>query len=386
MTAWITAVFVLLLAACGGGSSGSSGTTTPPPTCTNSCPTSGMRDITSLELSRQMGVGWNLGNSLEAIGGETAWGNPPVTQAMMDAVKAAGFTTIRIPLSWEQYADANDQISATWMARVTQVVGYAHNAGLYTIINIHWDGGWMQPTYAAQASVNARLTKFWTQIATNFRDADDTLLFAGTNEVGVEGDYGPPTAENAAVQNGFNQVFVNAVRATGGNNAVRHLVVQSYLTNIDDAVSFTKLPTDTVANRMMLEVHFYDPYDFTLNTSSNAIWQWGATATDPNAVEAWGNEPHVDEQFQKMKAAFIDLGVPVILGEYSATSRTDVPGSEAYRLAWDQYITESAVAHGLVPVYWDSGATDNHTSGLFDRSTGAQAFPDIVSAIVAAGH
>ena len=103
--------------------------------------------------------GWNLGNSLEAIGGETNWGNAPATQAMLNAVKAAGFNSVRIPMSWKQYADSDDNIRADWMARVTEVVNYARNAGLYAVINIHWDGGWMQPNYATQAMANARITR-----------------------------------------------------------------------------------------------------------------------------------------------------------------------------------------------------------------------------------
>jgi endoglucanase len=346
----------------------------------------GMRDLTSLALSQQMGAGWNLGNSLEAIGGETAWGNPPVTQAFMDAVKAAGFKTVRIPVSWAQYADANDDIDPAWMARVTQVVGYAQQAGLYAIVDIHWDGGWMVPTYAQQATVNARLTKFWTQIASNFKDHDDTLLFAGTNEVHVEGQYGPPTAENYTVQNGFNQVFVNAVRATGGNNLARHLVVQGYNTNIDDTVSVATVPTDPMPDRLMMEVHFYDPYDFTLNASS-AIWQWGAGATDPSATETWANEAYVDAQFAKMKVAFVDRGIPVVLGEYGAIRRTEYPGAEAYRTAWDAYVAHSAWSQGAVPIYWDAGApTENHSTGLFDRTTGAQVYPDLIGALVDAAR
>jgi endoglucanase len=341
----------------------------------------GMRDLTSLQLSKLMGAGWNLGNSLEAIGGETAWGNPAVNQAMFNAVKAAGFKTVRIPLSWKQYADASDNISATWMARVKQVVDEAHSAGLVTIINIHWDGGWMQPTYAQQAMVNARITKFWTQIANNFKAYDDTLLFAGTNEVMVTNVYSAPTVENQTVQNSFNQTFVNAVRATGGNNAARHLVVQGYNTNIDWTVSYAVVPTDTVASRLSMEVHYYDPYDFTLNTSSN-IWQWGAGATDPNATETWANEAYADGQFQKMKTRFVDQGIPVILGEYAAISRTNITGAEAYRTKWDQYIAHSAFTHGAVPVYWDAGATANNGTGLFNRSTGAQAYPALIATIV----
>lgn len=341
-----------------------------------------MRNLTSLQLSQLMGAGWNLGNSLEAIGGETAWGNPATTQAFMTAVKAAGFKTARIPVSWKQYADANDVISATWMARVTQVVDYAQAAGLYAIINIHWDGGWMQPTYAAQAVANARLTKFWTQIANNFKAYDDTLLFAGTNEVMVDGDYGTPKAEYVAVQNGFNQQFVTAVRATGGNNAVRHLVVQGFNTNIDHTINFAVLPTDTAKDRLMMEVHFYDPYDFALNDKST-IWQWGAGATDARAKLAGFDEAWVDAQFQRMKAKYVDNGVPVILGEFGAIRRTEYAGAEGFRLAWDQYTARSAWTHGLVPVYWDAGAPrDNHSMGLFDRATGTQVYPDIISALV----
>jgi len=341
-----------------------------------------MRDLTSLQLSKLMGAGWNLGNSLEAIGGETAWGNPATTQTFLDAVKAAGFKTVRIPVSWKQYADASDVIGATWMARVTQVVDYAKNAGLFAVINIHWDGGWMQPTYAQQAMANARITKFWTQIANNFKAYDDTLLFAGTNEVMVEGDYGTPKAEYTTVQNGFNQAFVTAVRATGGNNAVRHLVVQGFNTNIDHTVNFAVMPTDTAKDRLMMEVHYYDPYNFTLNDKS-AIWQWGAGATDPKATETWANEAYADAQFQKMKTKFVDKGIPIILGEFGAIRRTEYPGAEAYRLAWDRAIARSAWARGLVPVYWDAGAaTENHSMGLFDRKTGAQVYPELIRALV----
>jgi len=344
--------------------------------------TSGMRNLTSLQLSQLMSPGWNVGNSLEAIGGETAWGNPMVNQALMNAVKAAGFKTVRIPVSWKQYADANDNISATWMARVTEVVGYARNAGLYAIINIHWDGGWMQPTYAQQATVNARITKFWTQIANNFKNHDDYLLFAGSNEVMVDGDYGTPTVEYYTVQNSFNQTFVNAVRATGGNNALRHLIVQGFNTNIDHTYNFFTVPSDSATRRLMVEIHYYDPFNFTLNDTSS-IWQWGAIATDASATETWANESWADTQFQKMKSRFIDgLGMPVLMGEYGAISRTDLDSTQKYRTYWDQYITRSAFQHGLVPVYWDNGYTGNHTMGLFDRTSGAQAHPQLISTIV----
>ncbi len=344
-----------------------------------------MRNLTSVQLAALMGAGWNLGNSLEAIGGETAWGNPAVTQTLINSVKAAGFKTIRIPVSWSQYADSNYTISSSWMSRVTQVVNYAKSAGLYVIINIHWDGGWMQPTYANQSSVNSRITTLWTQIANNFKNYDDYLLFAGTNEVMVDGDYGTPTYEYYTVQNSFNQTFVNAVRATGGNNAVRHLIVQGFNTNIDHAYNYATIPSDSASKRLMMEVHYYDPYNFTLNASSN-IWQWGASATDSSATETWANESYVDAQFQKMKTKFADNGVAVILGEFGVISRTNISGAEAYRTKWNQYIAHSAYTHGAVPIYWDNGYTANNGMGLFDRNTGAQVYPSLISTIINAAQ
>lgn len=372
---------LLPLTGCGGGGAAAAASAPATP-ATPPVATPGMRALTSLQLSPHMGAGWNLGNALESIGGETAWGNPATTQALLNAVAAAGFKTVRIPVSWKQYADANDVISTTWLARVAEVVGYAQKAGLFAIINIHWDGGWMQPTLAAQATANARITSFWTQIAKHFKAYDDTLLFAGTNEVMVEGDYGPPKPEYVTVQNGFNQAFVTAVRATGGNNAVRHLVVQGFNTNIDHTVNFAVMPTDTTADRLMMEVHYYDPYDFTLNDKS-AIWQWGAGATDPAATATWGDAAYTDAQFQKMKTRFVDRGIPVVLGEFGAIRRTEHAGAEAYRLAWDAYIARSARAHGLVPIYWDAGAArDNHSMGLFDRTSNQPVYPELIAALV----
>ncbi|MDR7089005.1 cellulase family glycosylhydrolase [Cellvibrio fibrivorans] len=340
--------------------------------------------ITSVELTKRMGIGWNVGNSLDAIGGETNWGNPLITQQLINSVKAAGFKTIRLPVAWSKFSDeSNFVIQSAWMDRVEQVVNYALNADMYVVMNIHWDNGWMQPTYAQQAYVNNRLKIMWTQIATRFSNYDDRLLFAGTNEVMVDGDYGTPTAEYYTVQNSFNQTFVTAVRATGGKNATRHLVVQGFNTNIDHTVNFAKIPTDIVSNRLMMEVHYYDPYNFTLNTSSN-ITQWGSIATNPSATETWANESYTDAQFQKMKVNFVDKGIGVILGEYGVVSRTNVADHETYRNYWNEYITKSAYTRGLVPVYWDNGFGGNGGMALFDRASGAQLYPNLIQAIVKA--
>ncbi|HEY8876729.1 MAG TPA: glycoside hydrolase family 5 protein [Roseateles sp.] len=335
-----------------------------------------MRDITAIQMSKEMSPGWNIGNTLDATPTETSWGNPLINQALLNGIKAAGFKSVRVPVTWATHDDANYNIDPAWMARVTQVVKYARNAGLYVIINVHHDGyELMETTYAAQQANNAHLAKLWQQIAANFKDYDDYLLFAGMNEVGKSNTvWGQPKAQEwLDVVNGYNQVFVNTVRASGGNNAKRHLVVQGYETNIDISYTSAVLPTDTIANRLFFEIHYYDPYNFTLNSDSNQ-WQWGASATDPNR-ETWANEPYVDAEFQKMKTRFVDKGVPVIVGEYGAYNKPNYPGMPPYRKAWAQYVTRSAWLHGLVPMWWDTGE-------MIDRNTGAVKTPDEINTIV----
>lgn len=352
------------------------GTVAPTPP---SGPAEGALDSGVARLSRAMTPGINLGNTLEAIPNETAWGQPLTTQAVMDGYKAAGFRSVRIPVAWSQYADTEHSIEPQWMARVKQVVDHARQAGLYVVINVHWDGGWMDhPTYDRQATINAKLTRFWVQIAEAFKDYDEHLLFAGTNEVGMEKTTGTPKPEWVAVQNGFNQTFVDVVRASGGNNATRYLVVQGYFTNIDTTVASNVVPTDTVTNRLFMEVHYYDPYNFTLNGTS-AVWQWGSMATDPAATETWANEAWADSQFLKMKTRFLDRGVGVIVGEYGAYVKRNHPGMAAQRRYWAQYVTRSITRHGLVPMWWDTGE-------LIDRTTGAQKLPDVIATIVGAAR
>jgi endoglucanase len=344
-----------------------------------------MSSLNSVEFAKKFGRGWNIGNSLEAIGGETAWGNPKVTQKLIDSVKAAGFNSIRIPVAWSKFTDtASYTIDTTWMARVEEVVNYALKDSMYVIINEHWDGGWMQPTYSQQEYVNNRFAAMWQQIAVHFRDYNDHLLFAGTNEVMVDGNYGPPTVEYYTVQNGYNQTFVNTVRSTGGRNVYRYLVVQGFNTNIDYTVNYFSIPDDLIKNRLIVEVHYYDPYNFTINTGSSVI-TWGNGA--PGA-ETWANESYADGQFQKMKTNFADKNYAVIIGEYGAMARLNLGSSDLnathakYRLYYTKYITHSIVSHGLVPFIWDNGYTGNNGLGLFNRSAGTQAYPEIIDAII----
>jgi len=331
--------------------------------------------LSAANVLSRMSPGINLGNTLEAIPQETSWGNPVPNTAYFQGIRKAGFRSVRIPIAWTQYCDAQNNVRPEWMRHITDVVKMARNADLYVMINVHWDGGWLQPTPEKKEVATAKLRKLWQQIATNFRDFDDRLLFAGTNETAVEGQYGTPAPENAEIQNSFNQAFVEAVRATGGRNRQRMLVVQGYATDIDAALKYnTVMPSDTVLGRLLMELHYYSPYNFVLNDKSD-IWQWGKNADDPKHTDTWGNEDFVDAQFSKVKAAFVDKGVPVILGEYVCGMKKRFPGMNAYRLRWDEYVTASAVQHGIVPMLWDTGSA-------LDRQTGAIKDAEVVRRVV----
>jgi len=340
-------------------------------------------------LAAKMIAGWNIGNSMEVPGGETGWGNPVVSQSLIDGVKAAGFNAIRIPCAWDGYITDRETyaVSEAWFTRVKEVVDYCYNNDMYAILNIHWDSGWLEnnPTYDKQDEVNKEQYALWQQIALYFRDYDEHLLFAGTNEVHVEGDYATPTEEYLSVQQSFNQTFVNAVRSTGGKNAYRNLIVQTFNTNIAHGVNYHKMPTDEVEDRLMLEVHYYDPWDFCGETTeANIITQWGEGYSD---VSSWGQEDYLNEQFSSMKTKFADNSIPIILGEYGAMLRSSLTGEalETHIQSRNNYlktVTATAKQNGMVPFIWDNGGTGNNSFGLFDRSTGAEVHADAIDAII----
>lgn len=335
---------------------------------------SGMRHD-AFELASKINIGWNLGNSLEVPGDETAWGNPKVTKAFIDSVKKAGFNAVRIPCAWDSYIEdqATCKIKASWLARVKEVVDYCVKDDMYVIINIHWDGGWLEnhPVRTSQVQINTKQKALWQQIAVYFRDYDEHLLFAGTNEVHVDGT---PTDENFDAQMSFNQTFVHAVRSTGGRNAYRNLLVQSYNTNIDLAVSKLVMPHDNVDRRLITEVHYYDPWDF-CGLEKNEAWAtmkflWGTKFAQYGPISDRGQEDYVKAQFQKMKVNFVDKGYPVMLGEFGAITRPSLTGADlehhlASRAYFFEYIVEQAKDNGIVPFFWDNG------SGVFNRSNGS---------------
>lgn len=332
----------------------------------------------AVQLAAKIKLGWNIGNTLEAIGGETAWGNPKVTKALIDLVKQNGFNAIRIPCSWDQYvANAGTmQLKTDWLARVKEVVQYCVDNDMYVILNIHWDGGWLENnvTTGKKDAVNARQKAYWKQIATTLRDFDEHLLFAGANEPNVE------DATQMGVLLSYHQTFIDAVRSTGGRNAYRVLVVQGPSTDIEKTNNLMgTLPIDRVAGRMMAEIHYYTPYQFCLMTKDeswgNMFYYWGQgnhSTTDLSRNPTWGEESDVNKYFGMMKTKFVDKGIPVVLGEYAAIRRTSLTGdaltlhlkSRAYYL---KYVTQQAKLNGLLPFYWDEGSMGDKGSGIFNR-------------------
>lgn len=335
----------------------------------------------ALVLAGKIKLGWNLGNSMEiplTSGGETGWGNPKTTKAMIDAVKNAGFNAVRIPCAWDSYVEDRStyKVKDSWFSRVKEVVDYCVDNEMYVILNIHWDGGWLEnnPIAAKQEEVNKEQKALWKQIAIYFRNYDQHLLFAGTNEVHVADVYSDPTTENNTVQQSYNQTFVDAVRATGGKNTYRSLIVQTYNTNIAYGVKYMKLPTDAAQKRMMVEVHYYDPYNFALDTGATAINLWGADYKQYGSVDTWGQEDYLETTFASVKTTFVDKGYPVILGEYGAVRRSSLTGDAlTHHLASRAYylgsVTTAAKKYGMVPFYWDNGGTENAGMGIFNRSS-----------------
>ena len=329
-------------------------------------------------LAAKIKVGWNIGNSLEATGGETSWGNPLVTKELIQLVKQNGFNAIRIPCSWNQFLEdsATAKIKSSWLNRVRQVVQYCVDNDMFVILNIHWDGGWLENnvTPEKQTDVNAKQKAFWEQIATHFRDFDEHLIFAGANEPNVE------NAAQMAVLKTYTQTFIDAVRSTGGRNSYRVLVVQGPSTDIEKTNNLmTSLPNDKIANKMMVEIHYYTPYQFCLMPKDanwgKAFYYWGRdyhSTTDPDRNASWGEEAQLDGLMESMKSKFVDKGIPVILGEYAVIRRTFLTGKAldlhlASRAYFLKYMTRQAKVNGLLPFYWDAGNMGENASALFDR-------------------
>lgn len=349
--------------------------------------------LTALEATRLMGNGINLGNTLEAcdnnvgiktntpLSYETHWGQPKTTQTMIDGMKAAGFDTIRIPVAWMTNAthlyEGDYTIDADYMDRVEEVVRYARKAGMYVIINDHWDGGWYGMFGSESAETRALAMEaykgMWQQIAERFRDYSDYLIFESANEeLGTRFDENSPLYcsdsvvtylnddERYALTNEINQTFVDVVRATGGNNATRFLLIAGYGTNIDQTCDDRfQMPKDTAVSKLMVSVHYYDPWSYCGASSAASATKWGKVS----------DYEYMDQQLAKM-TKFTEAGYGVVIGEYGALPCSD--GLKDNTLAYHTAFLDTCTKYNLTNCLWDC-------SGLYKRVSQTFADDDILA-------
>lgn len=349
--------------------------------------------LTALEATRLMGNGINLGNTLEAcdnnvgiktntpLSYETHWGQPKTTQAMIDGMKAAGFDTIRIPVAWMTNAthlyEGDYTIDADYMDRVEEVVRYARKAGMYVIINDHWDGGWYGMFGSESAETRALAMEaykgMWQQIAERFRDYSDYLIFESANEeLGGRFDENSPLYcsdsvvtyltddERYALTNKINQTFVDVVRATGGNNATRFLLIAGYSTDINQTCDDRfQMPKDTVDSKLMVSVHYYDPWSYCGASSAVSATKWGKVS----------DYEYMDQQLAKM-TKFTEAGYGVVIGEYGALPCSD--GLKDNTLAYHTAFLDACTKYNLTNCLWDC-------SGLYKRVSQTFADDDILA-------
>ena len=329
---------------------------------------------TADELAGMMGKAWNLGNALDSTSngtvGETLWNNKfPVSKPLFDAVKAAGFGTVRIPVSYMdkivQNADGTYTIDSAYMARVKQVVDAAISANLFVIVNIHNDGGngvegmWLDITKTGSdfTAVQNKFAGVWSSIANTFADYDQKLIFEGFNELNNGNYNADPETYQLNNVNALNQTFVTAVRNAGGNNSDRVLIVNGYNANIDNTVNGFVKPNDNgETDRLMLSVHYYDPYDFTLEETDDVI-DWGVIS----------DRMYMQNQLKKISdfANTDNIKMPVIIGEYGAVDKDNTIERATYLENLNMY----AAQYDIVTAYWDNGVNGNYGFGLFNRDT-----------------
>ena len=349
----------------------------------------------SVKFSQNLMPGWNLGNQLEANSGgtpsETAWGNPTITEKLIKQVKAQGFKSIRIPVSYLSKIGAgpNYTIDSKWLDRVQEVVDMCIDNGLYAIINVHGDGyysikgGWLlcgEPA-SEQKTIKAKYKKVWEQIAKRFKNYDDHLVFESMNEE-FDGTYNNPNPEYYNNINAYNQIFVDTVRKAGGKNNNRYLLVPGWNTDINYTAGDYgfKIPNDSTG-RLMISVHYYDPWKFCGGEEAPGIFRWGDSIKG-QAIRNRG-EKHTDAKFDQLYDAFISKGYGVIIGEYGAIDKTYKDSrSTAYRAYFAEYVNYAAHKRNIVTVYWDNGYNGDNGFGLFDRKNCKVTQPEIIKGII----
>ncbi len=313
----------------------------------------------SAEIVKDIKVGWNLGNSLESydtnktgIATETGWGNPKTTEELVKSVKNAGFNAIRIPVTWGEHMDG-DTVQTEWLDRVQEVIDYAYNNGMYVIMNMHHDDYiWFNPTEEEYAGDSARMKKIWEQVSARFKDYGDRLIFEGMNEprsIGSDNEWMGGTAAERAVVNRYLQDFVDTIRASGGNNAERSLIVTAYGACAEEvSMNDIIVPND---EHIIVSLHYYAPWKFSSGETTN----FGST-----------EKSELDAKFDSMKKKFADKGIPVIIDEFGCVGIAD----DNVRAEYYSYYISAAKARGIKCFVWDNNVAKGKDGyGILNRTS-----------------
>jgi len=350
-------------------------------------------DNEAMAFIRSMKLGWNLGNTLDAyndgnlsddLSTETYWGNPKTTKELIRGVHAAGFETIRIPISWHNHVDGNYNINVQWMARVKEIVDYACDEGMYVIINIHHDNhpeaNGIYPDAARKDQSLKYVKTIWSQVAETFKDYDEHLVFEAMNEPRLVGHNNEWWIDNSnsdckeaiTIINELNQTFVDTVRATGGNNAQRYLMCPGYCASPDGVLNAGfQIPSDPADNRIILSVHAYTPYSFALEYP-------GTSEFDHRLMNSYQD---IDAFMNKLYYKYIREGIPVLIGEFGARDKS---GNLEDRVRYSTYYIARARSYGMTACWWDNGAFtgSGELFGLMNRDNGKVVYQDILAGLV----
>lgn len=328
------------------------------------------RDISSFDLVAEMGVGWNLGNSFDVTSRDkTYWGNPLPSKAIIDAVSEMGFKTLRIPITWgyNQSASAPYTIEASYLESIQNVVDFGFQNHMHVIINVHHDNAWVRPNAEEAQQTLARLSSLWTQVATHFKAYNDSLIFETLNEPRLEGipeEWSGGTAAGRSYVNDFHKAAVDAIRATGGNNEKRHIMISTWAAStVSTAMNELVIPNDDP--KTIISLHTYFPWSFAGEGTS----AWGSSQ-DKLALQG---------ELEKIKQKWIvQKGRPVILGEWGTIDKNPLQS----RVEYATFYAKEAANRGLLTIVWDDGGMFR----MFDRHNLSWDFPEIATAIVEASE
>jgi endoglucanase len=314
-----------------------------------------MTELDAWSATARMSPGINIGNTLEnTTSWETGWGNPPITKEFVASLARLGFKTVRLPVAWDTYA-VNGRIRPEKMSRVREVVDWITGAGMFCVVNIHWDGGWIDSgskekfpntytTFSPQAEKKFR--SYWEQISTFFAGKNEQLIYEALNEETNFSNEGS-TEKAYATLTRVNQMFIDTVRRTGGNNSKRLLIVAGYKTDIVQTCSGAyKVPTDIVPGRLFISVHYYTPWQF-CGLTEDAVWG--------KMMTTWGSPDDVkqlEQLFDEMKDFCNRNDIPAFIGEFSVTTKNK---ESASRARWLSAVENAALSRRMVPVLWDTG-------------------------------